>query len=235
MNNSPRKELAAYQLQKLVFPPEDYVVPTTVVRCVPIEKMRELSPGATPTVPGTKCVLGVVALWMTDVTVADPLYDASRFHSDANYAYFMANLNLFTYLIQHKDGRSGNFLESTEEGRRQVFAIDNGMTFGPWFFNYFVPNWNDLRVAALRKESVDRLRQIRREDLEFLAVTAQLEADERGILRVVEPGPPLDPGDGARLDGTTVQLGLEEDEIDDLYERIEELIEEVDEGEIPVF
>ena len=38
-----------------------------------------------------------------------------------------------------------------------------------------------------------------------------------------------------RRDGTTVQFGLTEDEIDDVWERIEDLIEDVDDGDLPVF
>ena len=235
LNNSPRKELAAYQLQRIFLSPKDCVVPTAVARCARQEQLRTRDPGVKPSLPGTQCVLGVVVVWMRDVTVPDRLYDESRFRRDATYAYFMSNLNLLTYLIQHKDGRSGNFLVSKDETRRRAFAIDNGISFGPWVYNYFVPNWNDLRVAGLRKESMDRLRQVHREDLEFLAVVAQLEADEQGILRLVEPDSPLDPGDGVRVEGTTVQLGLEDGEIEDVYQRIQELIEEVDEGNIPLF
>jgi len=68
----------------------------------------------------------------------------------------MSNLNIFTYLVEHQDGREGNFLISRDD-RRQVFAIDNGVSFGePWpFYNWFVSNWNVLRVPAVWAETID--------------------------------------------------------------------------------
>ncbi len=235
INNAPRKELAAYVIQRLFLDPEDYVVPTTLARCVSIEKLRAYFQ-ARPQIPGATCRLGVGALWLEDVTVPDVLYDEERFRTDPVYAYFAANWNLFTYLIDHRDGRSGNFLVSTDDARRQVFSIDNGVAFGPtWpFYNWFVPNWNDIKVPALRKESVDRLRNVQPGDLDFLGVVAHFELDADGMLNPVPPGANLDPDEGVRVKDGTVQLGLTEDEIEDVYERIEELIEEVDEGDIPV-
>ena len=67
------------------------------------------------------------------------------------------------------------------------------------------------------------------------AVVVQLEPDVNGILRPTEPGSPLDSEEGARRAGTAVQFGLTHEEIDDIWERIEELVEKLDEGKIPVF
>jgi len=234
-NNAPRKEVAAYSIQTIFLEPQDYVVPTSVIRCTPLDRYSERHPLVPPTVKGTQCVLGVLSIWMKDVTVPDVLYDEERFLSDPQYAYFMSNANLFTYLVDHRDGRGGNFLVSKDDGRRQVFAVDNGISFGPWVFNYFVPNWTHLRVAAVRKESIERLRKIHREDLDFLAVVAQLEADENGILQTVPPGAPFDPDAGASAQDGNVQFGLTTSEIDGVYARIQKLIEAVDAGRVPVF
>ena len=136
----------------------------------------------------------------------------------------MSNFNLLTYLIDHRDGRDGNILVSEDDEHRRVFAVDNGISFGPLVYNFFVPNWTKLRVAAVRKESIDRLREIRREDLDFLAVVAQLEVDEEGVLRSVPPGAPFDADDGAVARDGSVQFGLTTSEIDDVYARIEALI-----------
>jgi hypothetical protein len=234
-NNSPRKELAVYAFQRVFLPPEDYVVPTSTIRCVLLESYRERHPSASPTVEGTQCVLGVLSVWMQHVTVPEVLYDEERFLSDPQYAYFMSNLNLLTYLVDHRDGRSGNFLVSEDDSRRQVFTVDNGISFGPWIFNYFVRNWTKLRVPAVRRGSIERLRRVRREDLDFLAVVEQFEVDEDGVLRPVPPGAPFDPDAGARVRAGAVQFGLTTSEIDDVYGRIESLIEAVDEGRVPVF
>ncbi len=234
-NNSPRKEFAAYAIQTVLLDPADYVVPTSLARCIPLAVIREHDSRATASIAGIHCQLGLFSVWMQDVSVPDELYDESRFLEDGAYTYFMANLNLLTYVIGHRDGRSGNFLVAKNDGRRQVFAVDNGISFGAWVYNYFVPNWNDIRVAALRKDSVERLRRLRRKDLDFLGELVHLEADDDGVLWPKAQRGNLDPDDGVRVRGTTVQLGLTKDEIDDVYERIQELLEEVDEGKIAVF
>ena len=237
INNAPRKELAAYALQSLFLDPEDYVVPATTLRCVPVSRRQKWhDEEVVPTLPGTSCTLLVLAMWLRDVTVPEVVLDRARFLTEPSYAYYLSNLNVFTYLIEHQDGRSGNFLVS-KDARRQVFAIDNGVAFGqPWpYYNWFVPNWNVLRVPAVRKETIDRLRPLEREDLDFLLVIAQLEPDDQGVLELVEPGPPIDEDEGASRRGTTVQFGLTEDEIDDLWKRIRNLIEQVDRGDLPVF
>ncbi len=235
VNNAPRKELAAFAIQRLFFDPEDYVVPTTTVRCIETEVFNEYSLIPTgPTISGSACVLVVFALWIDDVTIPDELYEEERFLTDATYAYFMANLNLFTHLVDHRDGRSGNFMVS-EEGPRQAFSIDNGISFGPLVYNFFVANWTELRVPALRRDSIERLRTLDREELDYLGTVTQLAMSPDGILRPVEPEPPFDEDEGARLRGTTVQFGLTKDEIDDVWERIEQLIEDVDAGQVQVF
>jgi len=237
INNAPRKELAAYAIQRLFLDPVDYVVPATSLRCVPLDTWEAHHGSArAETIDGTRCVLVALAVWLKDVTVPEVLFDRERFLTEPNYAYYMSNMNVLTYLISHQDGREGNFLVSKDD-RRQVFAIDNGVSFGqPWpYYNWFVPNWNVLRVPAVRKDSIERLRGLERKDLDFLLVVAQLEPDANGILQLVEPGPPHDEQTGATLRGTTVQFGLTDDEIDDVWDRIEDLIEEVDEGDLPVF
>ena len=238
-NNSPRKELAAYEIQKLFLDPEDWVVPTSAMRCPRLEVVREHHPGFKPNAPGATCGLGLTSIWMKDLTVPDVLYDEVRFRSDPTYAYFMSNFNLLTYLIGHKDGRKGNFLVSKDPVRRQVFAIDNGVAFdiaygGVWF-NWFVPNWNQLRIPAVRKESVERLRALRREDLDRLGVINQLERDEAGIFHPAPPGPNLEPTKGASERDGTLQFGLKQSEIDDVWRRIQALLEIVDDARISTF
>ncbi|MFO0616341.1 MAG: hypothetical protein U0414_27365 [Polyangiaceae bacterium] len=80
-NNSPRRELAAYEIQKLFLDPDDYVVPPTVLACIPArtELMPELEPH-----PRATCAIGVLAYWvegLTDQGVVDP----ARWAADAGY------------------------------------------------------------------------------------------------------------------------------------------------------
>jgi hypothetical protein len=140
--------------------------------------------------------------------------------------------------VNHHDNRKGNFLVSENEQDRRVFAIDNGTTFGAILFNWFYPpsfSWRKIKVPALPRKTVERLRALTREDLQFLSVLAQLDADPDGILHLEEPSEPIDETEGVRVRGTTLQLGLTDDEIDDVWERIQQLLEDVDAGRIGVF
>jgi hypothetical protein len=238
INNSPRKEIAAWKLQALFLDPVDFTVPSTGMRCAPVKKWNERHDDDTPTLPGTTCILWESSIWMEDVTVPDSLYEEERFLNDVAYAYHIANFNIFAYLINLRDNRKGNVLVSKDDSNRRVFAIDNGVAFGTIWFNWFYPphyEWRQIRVPALPRKSVDRLRKLQRADLDFLMVVGQLEVDSEGILRSVDPGPPSDPDDGATFDGKTVQFGLTADEVDDVWERIESLIKRVDADEIALF
>jgi hypothetical protein len=232
-NNSPRKELAAHEIQKWFLDPEDYIVPTTALHCRPMEKVRDRS--IKPTIKGTNCVLFVLAVWLENVTVPDQLYDEHRFRTDAHYAYHMANFNTFAVLIDHRDGRKGNFLVSKNEEDRSVYSVDNGISFNTWIWNYFVTNWEDMRVPAIPKKTVDRLRRLTDEDYEKLGVVVEMRLDENGIFHQAPPGPNLDPRKGTRFENGVLQFGLTRFEIDEVRDNVEDLLEEVDEGELAVF
>jgi hypothetical protein len=147
----------------------------------------------------------------------------------------MSNFNLLTYLVEHRDARVGQFLVSKDDKRRQVFSIDNGISFGFWPYNFFIVQWEKIHVPALRKNSIERLRKIQRQDLDFLGVVAQLELDDKGILRPKPVGKNLDPKVGAKYTDGTVQYGLSKSEIDAVWDRIQNVIAEVDAGNIQVF
>jgi hypothetical protein len=236
INNSPRKEMAAYWIQRLFLEPEDFVVPTTFAYCVDLGSWRKKhGKTATPNVKGLNCMLVAVSLWMKNVALPDPLYDEQRFVTDPAYAYYLSNFNVLTYIIGHRDGREGNFLVSKDDTRRQVFAIDNGVSFNSFWFNYFVPNWDVIRVSAVRRATVERLRELDRSDLDILLVVSQLEIDEQGIAHQVRHGECINNDKGAVRRGNTIQFGLTTDELDKVWTRITKLIEEVDSGELPVF
>jgi hypothetical protein len=237
-NNSPRRELASYAIQRFFLDPIDYVVPTFGVRCLPLDDWRTRNTGSPTRIPGTECALVSYAFWLQNVTLPDPLYDAQRFLTDPRYAYNLANFNILTYLVGHHDHRLGNVLVSKNDKDRRVFAIDNGITFGPFFFNWFYPPsfaWREILVPAIPRNAVNRLRKLTMADLEALGVIVQLEADRNGILRIEKPGDPIDEEEGVNVRGTTVQLGLTDDEIEDIWERVDDLLEDIDDGKIAVF
>lgn len=235
-NNSPRKELAAYEVQKWIFDENDYVVPTVALNCIPIEQARTLDKDAKPTFAGSSCVLGMLAVWMQEANAPKKFYDEERFDSDPLYARTIADLNLLTYIIGHRDTRPGNVLLSTDSADPRAYAVDNGIAFDllPWNLRVF--NWFRIHVPWLRREAVERLRRIDRPRLRALAVVAELEADSSGVFHPVSPGPNLDPDDddGVRRRGNRVQFGLDHDEIDDMEERIQKLLANVDSGKQPV-
>ena len=235
-NNSPRKEMAAYAIQRWFLDPEDYVVPTTVVRCLSFEQHEVINPGgASATIPETECVVGAISAWLNDVTVPDDLHEADRFESDRVYARHLANFNLLGYLIRHEDGRDGNILVAKNDSERRVFAVDNGVAFGGLVKNYWVPNWHKIRVAALSKQSIDRLRQIGDEQIQALAILSEHQVGSDGVLRPVPPSENPNPARGARSKPGWLQLGLSQKEIDRVEQRLEALLEAVDSGAQPVF
>jgi len=235
-NNSPRKQMAAYQVQKLFLEPEDYVVPTVAAACIPLDVYNRYraKPGKA-SLPGISCQLGLASHWMLNVKVPEELYDESRFLKDPTYAYFMSNFNILAYLIDHRDSKPANFLVSKDENHRQVFSIDNDIAFGDFVYSYLRPHWNKIRVAALRRDSIDRLHRLQRQDLNFLEVVFQMEKNEKGFLLRVPAGAKMCPDGGVCIKDGTVQFGLKKSEIDNVWKRIESLIAEVDSGNIQVF
>jgi len=235
-NDSPRRQIAAYQIQKLFLDPEDYVVPTSLAFCIPLALHGKGNPRRSePTIPGSNCVLGLIQVWLLDVESDDSLYEEARFVSDPSYAYYLANFNLFTYLVDFADPTASNFMVSKEPDRRQVFAFDNDIAFEEFFRLPFIARWNVIFTSALRRDSIERLRRLRREDLDQLGVAAQLQKDKGGLYRSVPPGDNLSPNEGVRISGSTIQLGLTKFEIEAVWKRIQKLLARVDNGEIPVF
>ena len=125
------------------------MVPTSNLYCVPMEQWEKHADKRPPTIPGTECILVNLSFWLDDVTVPEPLYDRERFLDDPNYAYHLANLNILTYLADHHDQRSGNILASVHEKDRHVYAIDNGITFGPPVYNWLP--WPYKRNKTINK------------------------------------------------------------------------------------
>jgi hypothetical protein len=66
-------------------------------------------------------------------------------------------------------------------------------------------------------------------------VIVQFELDDKGILRPKPVGENLDPKVGAKYTDGTLQYGLSISEIDALWDRIQNVIAEVDAGNIQVF
>jgi hypothetical protein len=233
-NNSPRREIAAYEVQKLFLEPEEYVVPVSVPRCIPLDTYAAVERHTQGNVLGADCVLGLLSVWLQNVMQPEKLFDPGRFQRDASYARSLGHLNILTYLINHQDGRANNFLISTVEQKPRLFSIDNGLAFSTVFHNYFIPNWNRIRVPSLPGKGVERLRAVQREDLDRLAVLAEMKGDEHDVLQNVKASENWNRLTGARFARGRVQFGLTVSEIDAIEERLAKLLRDVDEGKVAV-
>ncbi|HSP97724.1 MAG TPA: hypothetical protein VL049_10830 [Candidatus Dormibacteraeota bacterium] len=234
-NNSPRREVGAYVAQQLFLDEDDYLVPPVVARAIGLDAYRAVDEKAAPNIDGTRCVLGAAALWLTDGKPPEEAFDRQRFDADPRYAYHFANLNLLAYLISHRDARKNNFLSLDDANDPRVFLIDNGIAFSGLVFNFFTTNFDKIRVPGLPRQSIDRLRGVGARELQRLAVLGELEVDDEGVLRPVEAVAPLDPDIGNRVLPGRIQLGLTATEIATMRERLAQLLERVDGGELPLF
>lgn len=235
-NNTPRREIAAYLIQKWFLEPDAYVVPTTVARCIPLEDYAPIDDDAEPNLEGARCVFGMLAVWLVDLSKPEVELDEARFYRDPAYAQSLASYNLLTYLVRNRDTRIGNLLVSADPPGQRVYSVDNGISFRPELYNFFQRHWDEIRVPALPREAVARLRAVDDEDLEALRVVAEFRPDDDGVLRETEPSPPFDDApDGVRRRDGALQLGLESGEIEGLRERLDALLAAVDRGEIPLF
>jgi len=236
-NNNPRREIAAYALQKLFLDPDDYVVPPTVARCLSRREIRRIRESAKPTMKGTKCVLGVLSYWLQGVT-QKRVYDVKRFHRDIRYRGHMANFNLFTYLIDHRDSRAANRVVAKDSTRPRVFAVDNGLSFGSWLKNpaaFFTTDWSNIFVSALPRRSVERLRKLTLATLRRRLTTVSELRATHGLLQPVAPTFTGTSPQGVRRHGAVVQLGLTRKEIDAVNQRRLKLLRRVDMGKIRLF
>src|SRR5262249_41549401 len=127
-NNNPRYDMAAYELQKLLMDPPEYVVPPTALRMIPAEDLRKFAE-AKPTFYGSDDVLVVLQYWLHDIKVVEDVYDPPLFESDPVYARHIGQLNVLTFLINHRDSNAGNFLISATGPGQRVFSVDNGLAF----------------------------------------------------------------------------------------------------------
>jgi len=233
VNNEPRFEVAAYELQKLFLDSESYVVPPTIIKSMPLDEYHQFEPGVKPTFKNIDCVFFCLQYWLEGVT-SEEIYDKKRFNSDSTYAKHVGNLNILTYLIRHNDSNKGNFLISKDPSNPRVFAVDNGLAFGNLESNRGY-KWRKIRVKRLPEKAISRLRAIQEQDLiTALGVVAQYEI-QNGQFIPVEPGQSLDDKKGVRVADGIIQFGITKYEIKGVYDRMKKLLKRVDSDKIETF
>jgi hypothetical protein len=90
-------------------------------------------------------------------------------------------------------------------------------------------------VARLRKETVARLREVGPEQLAALGVVAELRADTEGVMQPVAHSANARPSKGSRTRPGWLQLGLDDDEIEQVRKRLARLLAQIDDGEIATY
>ena len=115
-----------------------------------------------------------------------------------------------------------------------VAASNNGISFSG-LYNFLTWHFDDILVGGLPARAIERLRRVDATRLERLAVLAELQPDAEGILRPSPATPNTDHKEGVRRVGDGIQIGLTEEEIAGVNERLHKLLAEVDKGKEPLF
>jgi hypothetical protein len=229
LNNSPRKEVAAYQVQKLFLPEDLRVVPPTVVRCVPTRPGHEVADRAGG--PALPCVWGVVSQWVHNIEPPGAV-DHPRFLVDPDYREQIANLNVFMYVIGHRDTHSENWFLSTDPQRLRAVSIDNGVAFSGLKNILHPVDWSQIHVPAVSRDTIERLRGISPADVDALRNLGAWRVTSDGVDRI-DADEAVDEGitfeDGVLAHGLTAQETLQ------VLARIRDLVERVDRGELATF
>ena len=232
-NNVPRYDLAAYELQKLFIDPTEYVVPPTVLRFIPRADFAKYQPDVARTFSSADQVLAVLQYWLSDITVVADVLDPARFEADALYARHIGQLNVLTYLIEHRDSNVGNFLIGKSPIGARVFSIDHGVAFAS-IDSDRGEAWKDIRVNRLPADTVARLRTVTLPVLEQrIGVLAQWKLEGTRYVPVAL-GPNLSPYRGVRREGKDLQMGLTKSEISAVNRLLIRLLQRIDAGEIAV-
>lgn len=230
-NNVPRYDLAAYELQKLFLDPPEYVVPPTALRMVPLADFAKYAAEVKRTFGVADQVLAVVQYWLNDIKVIADVYNPERFAADPLYARHIGQLNLLTYLIDHRDSNLGNFLIGSEATGARVYSIDHGVAFASPASDRG-ELWKELRITRLPADAVVRLRAITPQLLaDRLAVLAQWKLERDRYVPIVF-GANLSANQGVRRQADLLQMGLSQPEIRALYRRLTRLLERIDRGGI---
>ncbi len=230
-NNEPRYELAAYEVSRLLFPPDEQVVPAIALRSAPLAQFKAIDPGAVEAWHGTDATFYMVQCWLNGAKPHPLAIDGARFAADPAYARAISRLNVLTYLIEHKDSNLGNVMLTGEGAAVRAWAIDNGVAFDSEESDVGI-FWKALRVEAVDRALADRLRALSLDELRSrLAVIAQFEL----VGEAWEPRAPaanFDAMRGVRRRGELLQLGLTNKEIGELERRRAKLVRRIDKGDI---
>jgi hypothetical protein len=217
--------------------PNEYVMPPTALRMIPVAEFKSFyhDPAAVkPTFRGADEVLCVVQYWLQNVRNPPDILDPAMFDADPVYARHIGQLNVFTYLIEHRDSNQGNFLISKAEQGPRVFSIDHGVAFASLDSDRGT-DWLNLRVERLPRDTIERVRVLDKETLTAkLGVLGQWELRD-GHYLAVTPTANMGANRGVRIRDGVVQMGLTREEISAVVRQVKRLLSQVDRGRITVY
>ena len=233
-NNEPRYERASYVLQQLLVDRSESIVPVTVLRPLPLEMLRAWTPEADPTFRSSTDVLAVIQHWLPDIVGPDDAWDPARFEADPKYARQIANVNILSFLIRHKDSNKGNILLSADPAVGRAWLIDSGVAFASARSDRGTL-WKDIRVPRVPADTIARVRALDLARLSAaLGVVAQYEVRDHRLV-AVPPTASFHKHEGVRRSRNVIQLGLTMTELADLEERRKALLAKVDAGSLSTF
>jgi hypothetical protein len=236
--NEPRKELAAYAVQKMFLEPSELVAPPTAAQCIPLEDYRKFDPSAEATFPGTECVFGYISYWLESVQSVNQarkaglfgpgsgIWDANLFARDETYKESVARCNLLTYVINHGDAHDEQFLlEPTKHGLR-AYVVDNSIAFrsikNPMLL--LRQDWSNIQVPWLPPRAVEKLRGLIHEDFSRLSTIAVLERDDGELRNVALAREQESDGTSLQWRGELLRIGLTRGEIELVETRVHTLL-----------
>lgn len=238
--NEPRKELAAYAVQKLFLDDRELAAPPTAAYCFPLAEYQQFDSKEKRNFRGVDCVFGFATYWLEGVKDVDSaredgwlskrntsgFWDPQLFERDAMYRASLSRCNLLTHIINHGDAHDNQLLfEQTPRGLR-AYVVDNSVAFlsikNPTML--FTEDWSKIQVPSLPQQSIARLKNLTQRDLERLRTIQRLELRNR---RLTTQQPETDPpgeGKGIWWSDKTLRIGLTESEIELVWSRIRELL-----------
>ena len=236
--NEPRKELAAYAVQRLFLEPGEWVAPPTAAQCLPLDEYRKFDPSAEATFPKTDCVFGYISYWVESAQSVNRarkdgqlgpgsgIWDAKLFARDETYKESVARCNLLTYVINHGDAHDEQFLvEPTASGLR-AYVVDNSIAFrsikNPLLL--LRQDWSSIQVPWLPPRAIERLRSLTHEDFSRLSTIAVLERQSDHLHNVPLAREQISDGSSLQWHGSLLRVGLTRGEIDLVEERVRDLL-----------
>ncbi len=192
--------------------------------------------GARATLPGTRCVLGVISYWLEHGSGVTDLLERP-FWSTQSYRRSLANVNLVSFSIDHGDSYPGQLVAIGDAHDPRVYLVDNTIAFSDYENPKIPPAWDlsRLRVPALPRTSVERLLALSAAELGTLRAIERFELRSGQLLRK-----PPDRQLARRRANLfwahgELSLGLTDAEIARVSRRIEELRELVRQGRVRTF